>query len=189
MEPVTVVSGERVKLVIPEERYFENVYKLWVDPETWRYSDDQPMIQSKEPFRKNFWEKFNDKGSSTLYLLIVRKNDNEFIGDIGAHFNPQKSKANLFIAITKEHRNRGYGKEAMQLFIKFLFDNYPLEAIVNYVYEFNEASIRLHEKLGFERVGKEPKTVFRFGKWWGSIIYALTREGYENLHNTRDEIR
>ena len=34
----------------------------------------------------------------------------------------------------------------------------------------NERSVKLHEKMGFERVGLYPKTGYKFGQWWGLNI-------------------
>lgn len=47
------------------------------------------------------------------------------------------------------------------------------------VYSFNEASIRLHEKLGFQREGCLRRTIFTQGQYFDVIVFGLTVEEYE----------
>jgi phosphinothricin acetyltransferase len=42
--------------------------------------------------------------------------------------------------------------------------------LIGYIDPNNQASLRLHESLGFVRVGLLPAVAYRFGQWVGSVI-------------------
>jgi RimJ/RimL family protein N-acetyltransferase len=47
------------------------------------------------------------------------------------------------------------------------------------VNDFNDASIKLHEKLGFQHEGRVRRMVFTQGAYHDSLILGLTREEFE----------
>ena len=70
-------------------------------------------------------------------------------------FNIQREEdhANLAYWIIPDERGNGYATEAADLCLKHAFDDRRLHRVVARVFENNDASIRVLEKLGFEREG------------------------------------
>jgi RimJ/RimL family protein N-acetyltransferase len=52
------------------------------------------------------------------------------------------------------HWGKGYGYEAMQLVLRFAFDELNLHRVQLTVFSYNERVIVLYEKLGFQHKGK-----------------------------------
>ena len=48
-----------------------------------------------------------------------------------------------------------------------------------HVYEYNEASCRLHERLGFVQEGRLRRMAYAAGRHWDVLVYGLTREEFD----------
>ncbi len=49
------------------------------------------------------------------------------------------------------------------------------------VYAFNERSIRLHEKMGFQKEGQIRRAVYTNGQYYDEILYGMTKEEFESI--------
>lgn len=103
-----------------------------------------------------------------------------YIGDCGVNSIDWKNRvANLVIFIgNKEYRGKGYGTEAMQLLLSFVFNEININKIRLSVYSFNERAIRSYEKCGFKREGALRQELFRNGKYYDIIALGLLRDEY-----------
>jgi L-amino acid N-acyltransferase YncA len=89
---------------------------------------------------------------------------NRFHDRAGYRFTSENS-----IYIAADHRGRGIGK----LLLKPLIDagqELKLHAIIAAIDGDNQASIRLHEGFGFEKVGHFKKVGFKFNRWL-DVVY------------------
>jgi len=50
-----------------------------------------------------------------------------------------------------------------------------------HIYDFNERSLRLHEKLGFKKEGTLRSMVYTNGKHHDEIVMGLTRKEFNEL--------
>ena len=88
-------------------------------------------------------------------------------------------KSELSIILKKEFQGKGIGTEAMKTLINFAFDKMNLYRLEAEVLEFNTASIKLVEKLGFSKEGTLRKAKYARGKYWDIFRYGLLREEWE----------
>ena len=84
---------------------------------------------------------------------------NRFHDRIGYRFTTENS-----VYIAADHRGRGLGKLLLAPLIDAARD-LDLHAILACIDATNEASIRLHARFGFERVGLFKQVGFKFGRW------------------------
>jgi len=54
--------------------------------------------------------------------------------------------------------NHGYGTEALQLFVKKVFQEMPLVTLELTVFDFNIAAIRCYQKVGFKKINEVVRT-------------------------------
>lgn len=80
------------------------------------------------------------------------------------------------IAIFPEHRRKGYAKNAISLIIKYFFEERRYQKVNAMIYSFNDASIALHEKLGFMLEGKIRRNFYTRGSYFDTLIYGMTVE-------------
>jgi RimJ/RimL family protein N-acetyltransferase len=107
----------------------------------------------------------------------------ELVGSIGTHrCDPRTGTFSYGVAIRKEHQRRGYASEAIVMVLRYYFQELRYQKATVYVYSFNESSIRLHERLGFQREGCLRRMVFTQGQYFDLIVFGLTAEEYERQH-------
>ncbi|MBI1929852.1 GNAT family N-acetyltransferase [Candidatus Poribacteria bacterium] len=70
---------------------------------------------------------------------------------------------------------KGYGYEAMQLALRFAFDELNLHRVQLTVFSYNARAIALYEKLGFQREGVHREFIHRDGKRYDMYLYGLLR--------------
>ena len=85
---------------------------------------------------------------------------------------------NAWLAVAigeREYRGRGYGYEAMGLTLDFVFHELNLHRVQLTVFSYNEAAIRLYEKLGFRREGVFREHLERDGQYFDMYLYGMLK--------------
>ena len=69
-------------------------------------------------------------------------------------FDIKNKRAGIGILIQdEENRNRGYGKEALELLVDYCFETLHLHQVYANISESNLASLALFETNGFQKIG------------------------------------
>lgn len=89
---------------------------------------------------------------------------NRYHDRMGYRFTTENS-----VYIAADHRGRGIGKLLLAPLIAAASER-NLHAILAAIDATNEASIRLHARFGFERVGLFKQVGFKFGRWL-DVVY------------------
>lgn len=63
--------------------------------------------------------------------------------------------------------------------LKYYFEELRYQKVTVPVYGFNEASVALHERLGFVREGTLRRMVYTGGAYYDAHWYGLTKEEWE----------
>lgn len=87
-------------------------------------------------------------------------------------------EATLSVLIGEAYQGRGFGTRAMALLAGRVFAETPLNRLVAYVSGENRASMRVCERLGFERVAEYPAHYVFEGRRVSQVCYALRREDW-----------
>lgn len=87
------------------------------------------------------------------------------------------------IAIFPEHQRKGYAFEAIWLALRYYFDERRYQKCTAEVYSFNEASARLHERLGFTLEGRLRRMVYTNGEFHDALFYGITDEEFRARNN------
>lgn len=82
----------------------------------------------------------------------------------------------------REQWGKGYGREAMELVLRYGFNELNLHRIQLTVFQYNERAIALYEKLGFQREGVYREFMQRDGKRYDMYLYGLLRREWEAQH-------
>ena len=73
-------------------------------------------------------------------------------------------------------RGRGYGAEAVQLLVKYLWAGYGVERMAAFTDLENTPAQRVLEKSGFQREGVLRRASFRDGRWCDIAVYGTLRQ-------------
>ena len=77
--------------------------------------------------------------------------------------------------------NRGYGTEALTLWINHLFANSEYHKLCLDTWSFNPRMMRVAEKIGFVPEGYQRQMQFWEGEWLDFMHYGLLRKEWESL--------
>ncbi|ABS60796.1 MULTISPECIES: GNAT family N-acetyltransferase [Fervidobacterium] len=110
-------------------------------------------------------------------LLVFKINDrNEEIGFVEFDVRVVNKNAYMTYFLKKQYRGKGLGREMVKKAIDFAFNELNLNRITAEVYEYNTASIKILESLGFIQEGRLRKAKFHNSRFWDIIVYGLLRE-------------
>ncbi len=87
-------------------------------------------------------------------------------------------KSEISIIIKHNFRGKGFGTEALMSAMHYAFDRMNLHRLEAEVYDFNEASIKLVEKLGFKKEGLLREAKYMDGKYYGIIRYGILKDEF-----------
>jgi len=114
------------------------------------------------------------------FAIVLLDNDN-LIGHISLHdINHLNRHAFLGIFIgDEEHRNKGYGSEAVCLVLDYGFKTLNLHNIMLSVHDDNIAAISCYKKIGFKEAGRRREWVFKDGKYHDVIYMDILENEFE----------
>ncbi len=111
--------------------------------------------------------------------------DDNYLGHI--HFNYINERHGTFsigLLITAKQRNKGYGKAALELLIKYAFEERRLHKFEGYCLDENVASAKMMKAVGCKQEGASRECVYMNGKYHDRLIFGLTSDEYfESLQN------
>lgn len=112
-------------------------------------------------------------------LVIIKKDDNTIIGDIGLHFFDSENKqVEIGCTIDKNYQKHGYASESLSEIFRYLFINLDKHRIIASIDPRNEGSIKLVEKLRFRKEAHFKESIFQEGEWLDDLVYAILRKDW-----------
>jgi RimJ/RimL family protein N-acetyltransferase len=184
----SIWQGERVRLRAIEPDDWA-VYFAWnQDDEQSRRVSAIPFPQSAEAVRQWAQQEATRKPEGDAFRFVIENGSGEIVGDLTTHHcDPQAGAFAYGIAIRCDHRRCGYASEAIALVLRYYFRELRYQKATITVFSFNDASARLHEKLGFQLEGRIRRTQFTDGALRDELIYGITAEEFAALDEGLDE--
>jgi len=104
----------------------------------------------------------------------------EFIGMIGIVFfeGVRQQSADFGYWLAKPFWGQGIVTKCSRAFISYVFENYELNRLQSLVFEWNPASMRVLEKLGFQREGIGKKAILKNDQLIDEYRFGLLRENF-----------
>lgn len=178
-------KGKLVKLRAYKEEDIENATKFINDEETKKFlciGTPFPMTKWEE----ESWVKSKKVGADNTYDFAIENLENgKYIGGCSINECDNKNR-NCIIGIMigdKQCWSKGYGSDALNVLIKFIFEELNLEKIKLSVFGFNERARACYKKVGFKEEGIFKKEIFRNGKYHDEIRMAIFREEWIEKNN------
>ena len=116
-------------------------------------------------------------------IFAIRKiNNKELIGTCQLHsIHPIHRSAELQIRIGQEdQQGKGFGTDAVNLLLKFGFNELGLNRIFLHVFDSNERATRVYEKAGMKVEGKLREGVFIDGEFKSILVLAILKREFSN---------
>jgi RimJ/RimL family protein N-acetyltransferase len=96
--------------------------------------------------------------------------------------DPHNGTFSFHISTFKEHQRKGYAYDASALLMRYFFSELRYHKCVQDVFSFNDASIALHERLGFAREGCITEAIYAAGMYYDRLVFGLTAEIFVSHH-------
>ncbi|MHA2180196.1 MAG: GNAT family N-acetyltransferase [Promethearchaeota archaeon] len=173
-----MLKGERITLG-PVKRENIDLYLKWFnDPEITQYlSMFRPMTRMME---EDWIENLKNRDDTIVFAININDeiSSEKHIGNCGIHAIDWKNRvAEVGITIgEKDHQNKGYGTEAMEMLLTYAFKTVNLNRIQLRVYEFNRRAISSYNKIGFVEEGRMRQAVFINGEYHDVIFMSVLKE-------------
>jgi RimJ/RimL family protein N-acetyltransferase len=111
--------------------------------------------------------------------FIIEKKDGTRIGTIAHWFAQPERFLEIGYDVIRSERGKGYGTEAVQLMVDYLFLSKDVVRIQAFTDVRNKASQKVLEKAGFKREGTLRKAGFVRGQRADAYVYGVTREDWK----------
>ena len=139
------------------------------------------------PKAEKQWEKWLEKevyDSHTSYTFAIRLLDQKEMIGLAMFEGILWNQRNGWLAIgigDARNRGKGYGREAIELLMRFGFYELNLHRIQLTVFSYNHWAIKLYESLGYQREGTFREHLQRDGVWYDMYLYGLLRQEWEKI--------
>lgn len=164
------LKGEKVNLEIIEKDDLQTI-KQW--------ANDVEFVGEFEPFDQvslgELEKQHESKGEGQWYF--VQKKDGTKVGYI-CHFK-SKDCVGIGYMLLKDERGNGYGSEAVQMMVDYLFLHKDIVRVQAETHPDNRASQRVLEKAGFFLEGRIRKSFFSRGVYRDTAMYSILREEWK----------
>lgn len=129
--------------------------------------------------RKQWWE----EKKQVNHPVLVAVSKNKVLGF--ASYGPFRAWAaykysfESSVYIHPDFHGKGLGKKLLQQLVN-LAKTEKVHTLVAGIDAENQASIALHQKLGFKEAGHFKQVGYKFGRWLDLVFYQLLLEGPDN---------
>lgn len=179
-------TGKRVRLRALEPQDVE----IWVendrnkDTDMSHCDDCIPLPRPEWMLRQDFPERIKRESEMQSYRFVIENKEGQVVGSINAHsVDVRMGSFSYGLGIQEEFRHKGYASEAILLLMRFYFMELRFHKCNAAAYEFNEASIGLHDRLGFVREGRQREVGYTKGRYWDLIEFGMTKEEFEEKYS------
>lgn len=152
--------------------YYKRNYDFLNEWEPKRTKDFYTLSYQKRQLYMEY-NMFKDK--SLVRFWIVKKDDNKIIGNVCYSNIIMGNFKSCFLGykLDKNEINKGYMTEAIERTVQIMFNDFELHRIEANVVPRNIRSLRVMEKLNFEREGFSRRYLEINGKWEDHIHFAV----------------
>jgi RimJ/RimL family protein N-acetyltransferase len=180
MTSSSLLQGYGVRLTALTKNDLSTVARWYQDTEFLRLFEARPAYFQTEASLAQWLEERHKATDDFLFAVRLLDNDDlidyiELDGILWAH---QVCGIAACIGDAVD-RGKGYGYESMQLALIFAFHELNMHRVQLTVFSYNERSIALVEKLGFQREGVYREFLQRDGKRYDMYLYGLLRREWE----------
>ena len=176
------IKTERLKLRLLSKRDVHDIYELCSDPFASRYSDWHPHNNIWQSQRYIQHTLNNARQKKFLTFGIELKIAKKLIGTCSfTEFNYNSTIAQIGYSLSKAYCGKGYATEAVNAFVDYGLNVLNLQRIEAKVLCENTASIKLLERVGFQKEGLLKRGAFCKTRCVDIYLYGIISSKGNNL--------
>ena len=177
-------DGKRVRLraIEPEDAH----YHFDLNRQRWVDRNQDQVFPPTSKARTERWASGKadlDFTDETFLFEIESLETGELVGTIDMHhMDARVGVLSYGIAIHEAHRRKGYASDAICLVLRYYFLERRYQKANVGVFSFNDDSILLHERLGFQLEGRQRRTTYTAGEFHDVLWFGMTAEEFISEH-------
>lgn len=177
-----LLDTRRLVLRQPREEDGPALFEIFSDPEVtryWSWETFEGPAQGLELVR----EIGAHAASGTLlqWGIAPREAPERLVGTCTlASIDPVHRRASLGFAVLRSHWGRGIAGEAADRVVQYAFETLGCHRLSADVDPRNTASLRVLERLGFQREGYLRENYWQSAEWQDAILLGLLRRDWES---------
>ena len=170
-----MLEGKNVNLRVAERHDIDFLVEYTND-----IDNDGEYIPIEQTSKEEWIEAFDNPVNFTEgKMFIIQKKDGTRIGLTNHRLIKPYKWTEIAYGLYLNERGKGYGTEAVQLVVDYLFLSKDLARIQAIADVRNKASQRVLEKASFQREGTIRKSVFNRGELRDYYLYSILREEWK----------
>jgi RimJ/RimL family protein N-acetyltransferase len=181
-----ILRGKNVHFTAQDMDQAAQPYFDWVqDAEYNRLVEDVPPVPlSLKGMKESNEQGWPEDDPSNVMFLIRTNEDDRIIGFANLDYiSWHNGDSYMGIGIgDKSYWSKGFGREAMDILLRYAFTEMNLHRLSLTVYEYNERAIRMYEKVGFKIEGLNRDYHYREGRRWDLVNMGILREDWLELN-------
>ena len=108
--------------------------------------------------------------------FIAETEDGQAVGFFCCSSNNEDHMRMLrFVVVDNSLRGRGFGKEMLDMAVRYAFDSDDTEAVMLNVFSVNERAVRCYKKAGFKEVSVTPAVFSYDNERWDRITMVINK--------------
>lgn len=177
---VQLFEGDKIRFAAFDPDKDPEVFSKWShDPDYMRMTEYEPA-RPLSPFhiKKKFEETEKEAGKNLFYFVIHMKEDDRVIGFAQItwiEWNHGNAHMNMGIG-SPDDRHKGYGTEALQMLLRYAFEELNLYRLTVQTFEYNDIAQKFLVKNGFLQEVCRREAVYRDGRYWNALTYGILAE-------------
>lgn len=179
---IPTINSKRVSLRRYTASDLDPIYEIHADPEVMRYLGGLPMVDLGEA--KDFLAEAQEnlRQGQSIGWGIARRSDNRLIGTI-TFFNLDAvaHRAEIGFALGRAHWGMGYMQEALQAALGYGFNELDFRRFEADVDPRNLPSIRLLERVGFQKEGYLRERWLVPDQTQDAVFYGLLKREWNSV--------
>lgn len=174
----------RLRQIEPDD--WEIFYEWDFDSQVMRDLDEIHFPKSKERYQQWAQEKSKQEAQNDKFFLVIEACETNIIaGSINTQDTDKRvGTFGYGVAIRPDYQRKGYATEAILLLLNYFFEELRYQKCTVNVHEWNSASIKLHERIGFVKEGQHRRMLYTQGRYWDVLYYGMTIEEWREKYKT-----
>ena len=176
-----ILTGNLVRLTSVDKEKDAELWAKWnIDSDYTRLLDVGPSYLYSQKQIETWLDEIGD-GESEFTIRSLA--DDKVIGDIGlGDFDWMARSAWVGIGIgDPDYRGKGYGTDAMNILLRYAFQELNLHRVNLSVFEFNKRAIRSYEKCGYKYEGTIREFIYKDDQRWDIWNMGILQTEWKTL--------
>lgn len=173
-------QGERTRLRPYRLEDAELRFNASLDTPTRQLVQDGAELPTTVELQREWLEKAAGFNDDAMLRFAIENLEGVSVGWVTLHSRDQKNGTFGFgVAVYRDYRGQGYAIDAVGILLRYGFWEQRYQKCNSSCVHTNEASIRMHEKLGFIEEGRIRRNAFFNGIYHDEVLFGLTREEFD----------